>query len=136
MPNDASMAALEARVREYLEATDSTGYNRFTDFDWANLPDSISRSNLRDLHISAVETAMLVEDHIPGYASEYMRLFSMQSAADGREGWLHRQMLHFIFRWVAEEDRHGHILELWLRHSGRRDPGTSAHRALQGTHPG
>ena len=31
-------------------------------------------------------------------------------------------MLHFVFRWVAEEDRHGHILELWLRNSGRRDP--------------
>jgi len=122
MPNDASMAALEARVQEYLEANDSIGYNRFLDFDWATLPDSISRSNIRDLHISAVETAMLVEDHIPGYASEYLRVFSMQAATDGREGWLHRQMLHFVFRWVAEEDRHGHILELWVRHSGRRDP--------------
>ena len=44
---------------------------------------------------------MLVEDHIPGYASEYMRLFSMQSAADGREGWLHRQMLQQQFRYEA-----------------------------------
>ena len=38
------------------------------------------------------------------------------------EAWKCRQMLHFVFRWVAEEDRHAHCLELWLRHCGRRDP--------------
>src|SRR5207249_7010737 len=99
------------------------GYNRFADFDWAGLPDSVAQSNLCDLHISAVETAMLVEDHIPGYGAEYTRLFNMsEPGRDDAEAWRHRQMLHFVFRWVAEEDRHAHILELWLRHSGRRDP--------------
>ena len=45
-----------------------SGYNRFTDFDWATLPESLARSQVTELQIGAVETAMLVEDHIPGYA--------------------------------------------------------------------
>jgi acyl-[acyl-carrier-protein] desaturase len=122
MPTDSSMIAIDLRVREYLEANDGTGYNRFTDFKWDGLPESVAGSNIRDLHLSAVETAMLVEDHIPGYGSEYMRLFSVEAGRDDQEAWQHRQMLHFVFRWVAEEDRHAHLLELWLRHSGRRDP--------------
>jgi len=116
------MSCVETRVREYLEANDAVGYNRYLDFDWSTLPATLEQSNVRDLHISAVETAMIVEDHIPGYGSEYMRLFSMQNTDDPKVAWSHRQMLHFVFRWVAEEDRHAHILELWLRHSGRRDP--------------
>jgi len=120
-PDDGAMDRVEERVTEYLTAQDSIGYNRFRDFDWASLPDAICNSNLRDIHFSAVETAMLVEDHIPGYASEYQRLFSLTEDMSDAQAWKNRQMLHFVFRWVAEEDRHGHILELWLRHSGRRD---------------
>ena len=113
---------VDSHVRDYLAAQDDIGYNRFTDFKWDGLADSISRSSMKDVHLSAVETAMLVEDHIPGYASEYMRLFSVDSDRSDEEAWNNRQMLHFVFRWVAEEDRHGHILELYLRHSQRRDP--------------
>src|SRR5262249_28410730 len=123
MPLDPSLIDIETHVEKYLRANDHVGYNRFADFDWATLPESVARSSLRDLHINAVETAMLVEDHIPGYGAEYTRLFSMtEPGRDDVEAWRHRQMLHFVFRWVAEEDRHAHLLELWLRHSGRRDP--------------
>jgi hypothetical protein len=123
MPLDPSLIDIETHVEKYLRTNDHVGYNRFADFDWATLPESVARSSLRDLHINAVETAMLVEDHIPGYGAEYTRLFSMtEPGRDDVEAWRHRQMLHFVFRWVAEEDRHAHLLELWLRHSGRRDP--------------
>ncbi|MCA1596718.1 MAG: acyl-ACP desaturase [Chloroflexi bacterium] len=120
--SDGVLSRLEERVEDYLTAQDSIGYNRFLDFDWAGLPDSITASNMKDIHMSAVETAMLVEDHIPGYSSEYMRLFQVIPDVSDEQAWKNRQMLHFIFRWVAEEDRHGHILELYMRHSGRRDP--------------
>lgn len=120
--SDGVLSHLEKHVEDYFTAQDHIGYNRFTDFNWAALPDSISNSNLKDLHLSAVETAMLVEDHIPGYGSEYIRLFSITEDLSDEQAWKNRQMLHFVFRWVAEEDRHGHILELYLRHSGRRDP--------------
>jgi acyl-[acyl-carrier-protein] desaturase len=111
----------QTHVTDYLTANDHTGYNRFTDFDWNSLQDSVHQSNLKDLHVGAVETAMLVEDHIPGYASEYIRVFMLDEDRTDAEAWTCRQMLHFVYRWVAEEDRHAHCLELWLRNCGRRD---------------
>src|SRR5687768_1898586 len=122
MPQDESLVSAQDHMEAYLRQNDHVGYNRFTDFDWAGLPASIERSGIKELHIGAVETAMLVEDHIPQYGSEYMRLFTIDPERNDEEAWTNRQMLHFVFRWVAEEDRHAHILELWLRHSGRRDP--------------
>lgn len=113
---------LEMHVSDYLRRYDDTGFNRFNDFDFAALPDSLTNSGVKELHIGAVETAMLVEDHIPGYGQEYQRLFMINEERDDEEAWACRQMLHFVFRWVAEEDRHGHVLELWLRNSGRREP--------------
>lgn len=121
MPEDPSLVAVQKHVNDYLAATDALGYNRFTDFDWDNLPASIEASRLTDLHISAVETAMIVEDHIPQYGSEYIRLFPIEPDLSDDDLWRNRQMLHFVFRWVMEEDRHAHVLELWLRSSGRRD---------------
>jgi hypothetical protein len=112
----------EERITEYLRRNDAVGYNRFTGFDWEGLPDSVRESEMGDLQLRAVETALLVEDHIPSYASEYLRLFSVDASRTDEEAWANRQMLHFVFRWVAEEDRHAHLLELYLRHSGQRDP--------------
>jgi acyl-[acyl-carrier-protein] desaturase len=113
---------LEKHVTDYLRANDDVGYNRFEDFEWDTLKDSVTNSGMKDIHIGAVETAMLVEDHIPGYGAEYIRLFMVHEDRTDEEAWVCRQMLHFVFRWVAEEDRHAHCLELWMRHSGRRDP--------------
>jgi acyl-[acyl-carrier-protein] desaturase len=117
-----ALTRVELHVTDYLTATDHVGYNRFTGFDWATVADSVLDSSLTDLHVGAVETAMLVEDHIPGYASEYIRLFTPDESRTDPEAWTCRQMLHFVYRWVAEEDRHAHCLELWLRNCGRRDP--------------
>ena len=111
----------EEHITNYIRANDDVGYNRFNDFEWDTLKDSVHASGMTDIHIGAVETAMLVEDHIPGYGSEYIRLFMINEDRTDEEAWKCRQMLHFVFRWVAEEDRHAHCLELWLRHSGRRD---------------
>jgi rubrerythrin len=35
---------------------------------------------------------------------------------------LNRKVLHFTFRWVAEEDRHAHVLEMYLTRSGLLKP--------------
>lgn len=122
MNNNPALTRVELHVTDYLTTNDHVGYNRFTGFDWAAVADSVLQSSLTDLHVGAVETAMLVEDHIPGYASEYIRLFTPDENRTDPEAWTCRQMLHFVYRWVAEEDRHAHCLELWLRNSGRRDP--------------
>jgi len=117
-----ALIRVQQHVNDYLRANDHVGYNRFTDFEWDKLKDSVTESGMKEMHISAVETAMLVEDHIPGYGSEYLRIFMIDQTRTDEEAWMCRTMLHFVFRWVAEEDRHAHCLELWMRHSGRRDP--------------
>jgi rubrerythrin len=114
---------LQRHVTDFLTANDHVGYNRFTDFDWSALKESVLQSGLTDVHVGAVETAMLVEDHIPGYASEYIQYFMLDEDRTDAEAWTCRQMLHFVYRWVAEEDRHAHCLELWLRNCGRREAG-------------
>jgi acyl-[acyl-carrier-protein] desaturase len=119
-----ALIRLEEHVNAYLRANDDVGYNRFTDFEWEKLKDSVHEHQMTDLHVGAVETAMLVEDHIPGYGSEYIRLFMVHEGRTDEEALKCRQMLHFVFRWVAEEDRHAHCLELWLRNCGRRDDKT------------
>lgn len=116
-----ALIRLEEHVNAYLRSNDHVGYNRFTDFEWEKLKDSITDTGMTDVQVGAVETAMLVEDHIPGYGAEYTRLFMVHEGRTDEEAVKCRQMLHFVFRWVAEEDRHAHVLELWLRHSGRRD---------------
>jgi hypothetical protein len=121
MHGDPALLHVQTHVTDYLTANDHIGYNRFTDFAWSALKDSVHQSSLTDVHVGAVETAMLVEDHIPGYAAEYIRLFMLDEERTDAEAWTCRQMLHFVYRWVAEEDRHAHCLELWLRHSGRRE---------------
>ena len=121
------MERLQEHVDQYLRQNDAIGYSRYTDFDWTGLPASIHDSGLKELQLGAVETALLVEDHIPGYASEYLRLFSVDASRSDEEAWANRQMLHFVFRWIAEEDRHAHLLELYLCHSGQRDPAALTH---------
>lgn len=120
--NSPALIQLEKHVTDYLRSNDHVGYNRFEDFDWASLKDSVHVAEMTDLQVGAVETAMIVEDHIPGYGSEYIRLFMVDESRTDEEAWNCRQMLHFVFRWVAEEDRHAHVLELWLRNCGRKDP--------------
>ena len=122
-----ALIRLEEHVTAYLRQNDDVGFNRFSDFGWDTLRDSVINARMTEVQVGAVETAMLVEDHIPGYGAEYIRLFMVDESRTDEEAWTCRQMLHFVFRWVAEEDRHGHVLELWLRHSGRRDQQALTH---------
>jgi len=60
---------------------------------------------------------LYVEDHLPGYLSEYLRNMTDPDVAD-EQYIINRNTLHFTFRWVAEEDRHAHVLEMYLKKSG------------------
>jgi hypothetical protein len=64
-----------------------------------------------------VKTVLYVEDHLPGYLSEYLRIMTNPDVAD-EQHILNRNTLHFTFRWVSEEDRHAHVLERYLTHTG------------------
>jgi hypothetical protein len=79
---------------------------------------SIARPDrLSEQQVSAVKTVLYVEDHLPGYLSEYLRLMTDPDVPD-EQHIINRNTLHFTFRWVAEEDRHAHVLEMYLNKTG------------------
>jgi hypothetical protein len=64
-----------------------------------------------------VKTVLFVEDHLPGYLHEYLRIMTDPDVPDDQHI-INRNTLHFTFRWVAEEDRHAHVLERYLVGTG------------------
>jgi acyl-[acyl-carrier-protein] desaturase len=107
---------LEKLVNDYLKSSDSLLWNRFSHFekDWTG-------PGLSKMQLMAVKTAFLVEDHIPGFSSEYMRLFPVSEAVSREQAQTNRIMQHFILRWCSEEDRHAHVFELYLRKTKQVD---------------
>src|SRR5207248_3250662 len=63
------------------------------------------------------KTVLYVEDHLPGYLSEYLRIMTDPELPDDQYI-VNRKALHYTFRWVAEEDRHAHVLEMYLTRTG------------------
>lgn len=108
-----------ALVNRYLKTSDTKGWSRFDEFDWPNLQKSGEVQRLTDVQVAAVRTSLMIEDHIPGYATEYFRLFPVDASVSPEMAWHNRNILHFVFQWCAEEDRHAHGFELYLRSSGR-----------------
>ena len=110
-------AALDRVLEEYLTRARSSGWSPYDLVDKPELvalarPDRISPEQL-----SAVRTVLYVEDHLPGYLSEHLRLFTDTSLPDERQ-FINRTILRFSFNWAAEEDRHSHVLEMYLVNTG------------------
>ena len=116
-----SQAALLQGVRHcverYLRRFETSGWNRYTDFAYGDIRPEL----LTEQQLSALRTAMLVEDHIPGYAKAYHRLFELDPGLPDVELDTRRAMLHFVFKWTSDEDRHAHTLENYIRATGRID---------------
>jgi hypothetical protein len=77
----------------------------------------VAPGRITDAQVLAVRTALLVEDHLPGYLAEYIRILNTPDATEPQAA-ANRQVLRFAFRWAAEEDRHSHALELYLTGTG------------------
>ena len=110
-----------ALINRYLKTSDTRAWSRFDEFDWPTLHKSDEVKRLTDVQLSAVRTSLMIEDHIPGYATEYFRLFPVDASVSKEEAWRNRNILHFVFQWCAEEDRHAHGFELYMRSTGRVD---------------
>jgi len=123
-------------LNRYLQTADRVTWSRFDEFDWDSLAESEEVARLTVAELSAVRTSLLVEDHIPGYVTEYFRFFRVDESVSPEVAWRNRQILHFVFNWGAEEDRHAHVLELYLRSSGHvEDPSLTAEMVHEGTKP-
>lgn len=109
---------VQGLVERYLRRFETLGWNRFTQFSWEKVQGHL----LTEQQVDALKTAMLVEDHIPGYSQAYHDMFTLTPDLPSQELAFRRQMLHFVFRWTSDEDRHAHTLENYLRACGRLDP--------------
>src|SRR5207247_38524 len=55
--------------------------------------------------------------NLPRYLSECLRIMTDPDVPDEQQI-VNRKSLHYTFRWVAEEDRHAHVLEMYMVKSG------------------
>jgi hypothetical protein len=102
---------------DYLRRADRMGWSPYDLVDEGQMRDLARPQRLSEVQLGAVKTVLFVEDHLPGYLSEYLRIMTDPDAPDDQQ-LVNRKALHYTFRWVAEEDRHAHVLEMYLTRSG------------------
>jgi hypothetical protein len=106
---------------DYLRRADRMGWSPYDLVDRENLKSLCRPERLSEVQLGAVKTVLYVEDHLPGYLSEYLRIMTDPDAPDEQQI-VNRKALHYTFRWVAEEDRHAHVLEMYLTRTGLVKP--------------
>jgi rubrerythrin len=106
---------------DYLRRADRMGWSPYDLVDQENLLSLARPERLSEVQLGAVKTVLFVEDHLPGYLSEYLRIMTDPDAPEGQQI-VNRKTLHYTFRWVAEEDRHAHVLEMYLTRTGLVKP--------------
>jgi len=102
---------------DYLRRADRMGWSPYDLVDQENLKTLARPERLSATQLGAVKTVLFVEDHLPGYLSEYLRIMTDPDAPEDQQI-VNRKTLHYTFRWVAEEDRHAHVLEMYLTRTG------------------
>lgn len=108
---------LDEVLYNYIRRSDRMGWSAYDLVDCENLQNVARPKRLSEQQLAAVKTVLYVEDHLPGYLSEYLRLMTNPEMPD-EQLMVNRQALHYVFRWVAEEDRHAHVLEMYLTKTG------------------
>jgi hypothetical protein len=113
--------ALDGVLYDYLRRADRMGWSPYDLVDHEQMQ-SLSRADrLSEVQVAAVKTVLFVEDHLPGYLSEYLRIMTDPGMPDDQQI-VSRNVLHFTCRWVGEEDRHAHVLEMYLTRTGLMKP--------------
>lgn len=83
-------------------------------------PQVDSKKLSRD-QISALKFITFIEDHIPGYFTEYQRLFPLNDSVSREAFIFNREMFRFTSRWAQEEERHASVLFNYQVHAGIAD---------------
>jgi len=108
---------LDDVLHDYLRRSDRMGWSPYDLVDHEHVRDIARPDRLSEQQLNAVKTVLYVEDHLPGYLSEYLRVLTDPEMPDSQLI-VNRQALHYTFRWAAEEDRHAHVLEMYLTRTG------------------
>ena len=106
---------------DYMRRADRMGWSPYDLVDQDNLEKIARPERISEVQLGAVKTVLYVEDHLPGYLSEYLRIMTDPDVPDEQQI-VNRKALHYTFRWVAEEDRHAHVLEMYLTKTGLVPP--------------
>jgi hypothetical protein len=117
LPAFPDRAVLDEALYDYLRRADKMGWSPYDLVDTKNIKELARPDRLSETQLSAVKTVLYVEDHLPGYLSEYLRNLTDPEVPDDQYI-INRNTLHFTFRWVGEEDRHAHVLEMYLKKTG------------------
>jgi hypothetical protein len=100
-----------------MRRADRMGWSPYDLMDTENVEQLARTERLSDVQRNAVRTVLYVEDHLPGYLSEYLRVMTDPDLPDDQYI-VNRKALHYTMRWVGEEDRHAHVLEMYLTKTG------------------
>src|SRR5690349_12762514 len=106
---------------DYLRRADRMGWSPYDLVDDEQMRTLARPERLSEVQFGAVKTVLFVEDHLPGYLSEYLRIMTDPGLPDEQQI-VSRNVLHFTFRWAGEEDRHAHVLEMYLSRLGLVKP--------------
>jgi hypothetical protein len=102
---------------DYLRRADRMGWSPYDLVDDTQMRTICRPERINEVQFGALKTVLFVEDHLPGYLSEYLRIMTDPEAPEDQQ-LVNRKALHYTFRWVAEEDRHAHVLEMYMTKSG------------------
>lgn len=108
---------LDEVLYDYHRRADRMGWSPYDLVDEKNMASLARPERLSEVQVAAVKTVLFVEDHLPGYMSEYLRIMTDPDMPDDQQI-INRKVLRFTCRWVGEEDRHAHILEMYLVKTG------------------
>ena len=107
----------EPVLHDYLRRADRMGWSPYDLVEHDQILSIARTDSLTEVQVAAVKTVLFVEDHLPGYLAEYLRIMTDPCLSEPQQI-VNRKVLHFTCRWVGEEDRHAHVLEMYLTRTG------------------
>lgn len=111
-------AKLSLLVDDYVRDAGARSWNPIRSFDWA----ALRPERLAPAHRSALRFITYIEDHIPGYLSEFLRRYPVDGTVDGERFEHNRELFRFYARWVQEEEAHAHVLFRYQVQAGIAEP--------------
>jgi acyl-[acyl-carrier-protein] desaturase len=110
-------ATLDGAIYDYLRRADRMGWSPYDLVEQNQIATLARPERITEVQLSALKTVLYVEDHLPGYLAEHLRLLTDPDVS-AEQQIINRKLLRFSFRWVSEEDRHSHVLSMYLTKTG------------------